>query len=284
MLSPFIYKKGFSIKRTIISISEKRYPGLVIYQLPDSSKGKDAKPTYFQDSTWKKYGSMGTFCFDEKGNIYLIPIPWVNVLKNEKKSQNTVYKVDGITGIMSPFIQLANNQKYNPQNAFGLLGLTYDCNTKCLYVSTVSASDRLNEKGIIYAIDTKGKRAVIIDSLQGKDALGIGIAGLNSNKILFIGDARNSNIFSNKIDSIGKFLNKKLDPIFTLENIGSRGDDKAKKFDFANNQINIKAVEFNWNLIAPTEQQQAVYSFKFNLRLNKFELIDIQSNDELQRY
>lgn len=279
----FIQKKGFAVKRTVFSTSEKKYPGLVMFQIADTNT-KNAKTIYYQDESWKKYGSMGTFSFDEKGNIYLIPIPWVNVLKNEKKNQNTVYKVDAITGVMTPLIQLPSIDKYDSENAFGLLGLSYDCTTKYLYVSTVSASSRLAEKGVIYVIDTRNKKASLVDSLVGKDALGLGITRIGNNKILLIGSARNSGISYIKIDSLGKFLNKKTEVLFSLDNIGSRGDDKAKKFDFANNLITIKGVEFDWNLIAPTEQQQAIYTFQYNVRNARFELIDLQSNDGLQRY
>jgi hypothetical protein len=280
----FIIKKGFDAKRTVISTSEKHYPSLVMYQLPDTTVNKDAKPTYHQDASWKKYGTMGTLCFDEKGNIYVIPIPWVNVLTNAKKNQNTIYKVDGVTGIMSPFFQLPTTQKYNPQNAFGLLGISYDCSSKMLYVSTVISSDRTNEKGTIYCIDTKSKLPSIKDSIQGKDILGLGIISLNKQKILLTGSARNSTVYAVYIDSVGRFLNKKFVPYLSIQNLGTRGDDKVRKFEISNNQIIAKAVEFNWNLTAPTEQQQTVYTFRFNTNATKFELIDIQSYEGLQKF
>jgi hypothetical protein len=51
----------------------------------------------------------------------------------------------------------------------------------------------------------------------------------------------------------------------SLEGLGPRGDDKAKKIVFTpKGEMNIEGYEFGFNLIAPTEKQVTNYLFRYN--------------------
>lgn len=284
-LSPFIVKFGFNPKRTFISTSEKHKEGLCIIEYPDSLNAGN-KPKIYQHASWKTYGAMGTICITEKGDIFLVPIPTVNVLHNPKAKQSTIYKVDALSGEMKPYLKLTTPTKYNEANAFGLLGITYDCTTRILYVSTVAASDINQEKGMMYAIDTKARQPLIIDSLQGKDIIGLGITGVALNdKLLLAGSARTSDIYTIKIDNTGKFTERNFTPAFTLQNIGPRGDDKAKKIELNKaGELTVKSVEFDWNLTAPTEQQHAIYTYRYDKLTRRFIRIDFFNTEPIQQF
>ena len=54
-----------------------------------------------------------------------------------------------------------------------------------------------------------------------------------------------------------------------FENIGSRGDDKARRINFVQNaqgfEMDVFGIEFGFNLIAPTEKQETIYRYRYDL-------------------
>ncbi len=271
----FIKKFGFLPNRSFLSTSDKRMMGLILEELPDPQR-PELKPKKYQHPSWRTGGWLGPMQIDHAGNVFAAPIPFVNVLNNHVDQQNTLYRVDGQSGEMSSFMQLPDRDSTTIFNPYGILGLTYLCETQTLYVSSVAGSTRTKEAGVIYAIDINTKK--IIDKTEGIDVLGMGISYIEGKRKLYFGSARTSDVFSITLDKEGKFSGSSQ-KVFSLENYGARGDDKVRKIRIDNyGNLNVYGVEFNFNLIAPTEKQETIYEFLFDADVKKWNFSKILSN------
>jgi len=128
----FVSALGFSKNVAIITSN----PGVKGIMLAD---GANMGKTY-QDSSWASHGYMGQFATDDAGNIFVLPGPHVNLIDNPISTNNYVFKIDSRTGKLSIFAQLPNLANDQSPNAFGALGITYNCKHKCLYISSVNNS------------------------------------------------------------------------------------------------------------------------------------------------
>jgi hypothetical protein len=253
----FVKAVGFNPARSAFSTSEKKIMGLVL--LEQTANGEIKK---YQHPSWQMGGWMGPIQLDSYGNCFAGPVPVINILNNPPSKQNIIYRVDGSTGVMNVFKELPVADSITNNNAYGILGFAYLCESNTLYVSTVQGSDRKNEKGIVYAVDVASGE--IIDQLTGIDILGMGISYAPGERKLYMGSARSSDVFSVSLTKDGKFKGSR-NVIFSLTNLGPRGDDKVRRIRF--NQygvMQIYGVEFNYNLTAPTEKQETVYQYQWN--------------------
>jgi hypothetical protein len=230
---------------------------------------EDSTRLIFQDETWKMGGWLGPLLTDKDGNIWCAPIPVVNILDNPTAEQNNLYRVIPETGKMELFIKLPGAENVNEENPYGILGLAYNCESSMLYVSTVAGSTRKIQKGKIYAINIKERK--IESTLDCGDAFGMGVSFKDGFRKLYFGSARNSDVFSIALNKNGTF-NGEIDKVFSVETIGVRGDDKIRKIkeDKQGNLV-VSGIEFNYNLTAPTEKQETIYNFFYNLNTEKWE-------------
>jgi hypothetical protein len=266
----FIQKVGFDPARSALSTSENRKMGLQLIQFNAQGDTSNGGRKIYQHPSWKTAGWLGPILIDPQGNCFVGPVPVINLLDNPPAKQNIIYKVDATTGEMKPFVVLPAAENISPTNPYGILGFAYLCESNTLYVSTVQGSTREKELGYIYAIDaTTGK---IIDKITNTDALGMGISYITGKRKLYFGSARTTNIFSVSLTKEGKFNNHpSLE--FSISDLGPRGDDKARriKFDKATGNMQVYAIEFNYNLTAPTEKQETIYNFSWNSDTQKWE-------------
>jgi outer membrane protein assembly factor BamB len=176
--------------------------------------------------------------------------------------QNIIYKVDSRTAEMAPFVKIPAPPVANNKNPYGLLGLYFDCSAKILYASSIYGSDEHDERGVIYAIDPKTGK--VMDSYKGIDAMGLCVGGITGQKKLYIGSSRTTNVYSIELLKNGKFTGS-LNQEFSLDMLGPRGDDKARKIRFdINGTMLVSGIEFNYNLAAVTEKQETLYRFRYN--------------------
>jgi hypothetical protein len=244
-------------KSCAFSTTEKKMKGVVLI---DANSPED-KRQFYQHASWKQYGNMGALAIDNKGNAYTAPVPFIAVKEASRQNQNTLYKVDAKSGIMQPYIAFKKNEKANEQNAFGIVGLFFDCESKILYISTIAGSTAKKEVGTIYAVDTNPLKPKVIDSITNIDAMGVGVAFLNNEKKIFFGAIRQQSIRAVSLKANGTFSKNSTD-IINLINIGIRGDDVCKKIRFsADNKMLVTGTPFNYNLVAPTSKQESVYTF-----------------------
>jgi outer membrane protein assembly factor BamB len=266
----FIKSIGFNPARSALSTSENRKMGLVLIQFNENGDTTNGDKKIYQHPSWKTAGWLGPILIDPQGNCFVGPIPVINLLDNPPAKQNTIYKVDANTGEMKMFMELPVAENISPTNPYGILAFAYLCETNTLYISTVQGSTRDTEKGFIYAVDaTTGN---IIDKIGNIDAIGMGISYISGKRRLYFGSARTADVYSVVLAKDGKFNgNPSLE--FSIADLGPRGDDKVRriKFDKTTGYMQIYAVEFNYNLTAPTEKQESIYSFAWNNDSQKWE-------------
>jgi hypothetical protein len=259
-LPMFTSSTGLNSARSAFSTSELRTMGLVLKEFPLPGSNEPSK--IYQHPSWKQAGWLSPIQIDNKGDIYTAPAAFVNLLNNPLNKRNTLYKVNSSDGIMNEFMSLPIADTTDHRNPYGILSLAFNCKKNILYVSSVAASTAQQEKGIVYAIDVVSKK--IIDEIKGKDLFGIQVVVADDKLWLVAGSTRSSDIFSIKIKADGSF-GSSAEKIASIEGLGARGDDKVKKIIFkAADAIQVKAVEFNYNLIAPTEKQESTYDFYFD--------------------
>lgn len=259
----YLTQKKFDLTRTAFSTQDRFKPGLLIVEFESINNISDNAPKTqeYQHPSWTTAGTLGPFARDERGNIYVFPVPKVNEDSNNGKDRNTIYIVDTKTEIMSPFIKLPVSQKPSINNPYGLLSIYFDCFDKSLFASSVSGSSMQAEYGIIYHINPVTKK--IISTYKNLDATGLCISNIKGDRRLFFGHTRNSDVFSLKIDENGNFVGKPQFE-FSLEGLGQRGDDVAYKIRPLDNGLLITGIEFYYNLTAPSELQQNQYEFRYD--------------------
>jgi hypothetical protein len=258
----FIQSLGFDPRLSHFSTSEVQTMGLVLLQSDEPGNPNARITKTFQYPSWRMGGWLAPVNLDENGNLFTAPAPSVNILYNPIANNNTIYRIDSKTGVMEEFMRLPFADSINTENPFGIIGMTYLCESGILYVSSIAGSRRYAENGHIYAIDIKKKK--IIDQLNNADAMGMGISYITGHRKLYYGTGRNSGIMSVTINSNGKFTGTPQKE-FTLDNLGPRGDDKVRRIrtDQFGNLI-IHGMEFNYNLIAPREKQETIYNFYYD--------------------
>jgi hypothetical protein len=247
------------------STSEPKKMGLwLVYP---AKKETDSTRRLYQDVSWKMAGWLGPLLTDRNGNIWCAPVPVINVLDNKPEDQNNLYKVDPITGKMELFLKLPFSTLSN-ENPYGILGLAYNCEANVLYVSSVAGSTRKVQKGKIYCIDIEHKKIQSI--LDCGDAFGLGVSYKDGYRKLYFGSARNTSIYAIGLNEKGNFVGTPT-LAFSLDGLGARGDDKAKKIrEDKNGNLIVSGLEFNFNLTAPTEKQEGFYNFSFDSNNEKW--------------
>jgi hypothetical protein len=257
-LPPFVERLGFS-RSTLLSTAERTVMGLILIEPGQGSQ----VPRTYQHPSWTMAGYLGPNAFDAKGNLYVAPSPRVSLGDNPPEKQNTIYKVDGETGVMTPFVTLPAAAPITLRNPYGVMGLAYDCETNSLYASSVAGSTRNDMAGRIYKIDVNtGEVASQLDNL---DAIGVGVFNTTQGKRLYLGSARTQDILSVALTSQGDFAGAPVVE-FSLAGLGPDGNDKARKisFDKANNML-VNGTKFNYNLAPPPAQQRPVtYRYRYD--------------------
>jgi hypothetical protein len=261
-LPPFIKKIGFNPATSAFSTSEKRIKGLALVQYNTPGDTTNGGGKIYQHESWKQAGYLGPTLLGPQGHCFAGPVPVINLLDNEPAKQNIVYMVDANTGVMNKFIELPLPDSIYNTNPYGILGFTYLCEADVLYISTVAGSNRQTQNGVVYAVSAITGQ--IIDKLENTDVMGMGISYLPGKRTLYCGSARSSDVYVVSIDKDGRFTGK-LNFAFSVAGIGPRGDDKIRRirFDKTGNML-LHAIEFNFNLTAPTEKQESIYTFQYD--------------------
>ncbi len=254
-IPPFVRGLGFG-NQVALSTSDRFLQGLILVE----------GERKYQHPSWKLAGSLAPIQRDAAGNVYAAPAPWLDTLENKPDEQNRVYKIDANTQEMKQFVELPKAKMPTAENPFGVLGLTFDCDTNSLYAATVFGSTRKESNGRLYQIDVKSGK--IVSSKEGVDAIGLGVFNSAKGKRLYYGLARSSEIWSVDLNEDGSFT-KDSQLEFSFGDFGTRGDDKARRINFAQNaqgfEMIVFGVEFGFNLIAPTEKQETIYRFRYDL-------------------
>ncbi len=251
----FVSRLNFGNVPILISTSDIRQKGIRIINANNPAQS-------YQNPQWGKFGYLGLFATDEAGNIFILPLPHINLIESPISGNNRILKIDSRTEAISVFAELPNTATDQSPNPYGAMAITYSCKNKCLYVSSVNGSTRKNEIGKIYQVDAGN--GDILDSLTNFDAYGLISLEIDDKDILLSGNARNSSVYEISLKENGRF-NSDPKEVLSIAGLGPRGDDKAKKleYDAKNRLLIVKGAEFNYNLTAPAENQNTNYAFSF---------------------
>lgn len=276
----FVGKIGYDIAASAFSTTEKNKVGLMLIELARDKKTKavnanQERQKVYQDATWKQFGYLSSITFDNKGNIYVLPTPFISLLQNKPWQMNRIMKVDSETGKMSVWMDLKADSTQAINNPYGLLSLTFDCTDMSIWTSSVYGSSRRKEIGAVYHIDVATKK--IIDTLTNADALSLAISTDEKNaRRLYYGSARDGKIFSYLIDNKGALIRNSFRLETSLENLGLRGDDKPRKIRFVNGAMVVTGKSFNYNLEATSDKIESTYRFVWSKVSNRWILESIE--------
>lgn len=264
----FVVALGFDPNKTAFSSETNRQKGIQLIEL--SATPTDSLKSY-QHPSWAQFGYMASITTDDQGNAYSFPIPFINTHNQSITSLNSIYKIDHLSGIMSLFTTLPKKDSVQDMVAYGLLGIYFDCHGRKIYAATVNGSTRDKENGSLFVIDPANGK--VLDRLDGVDAIGLCVGGITGEKKLYFGKARTPEIYTVKLDKAGLFDGK---PQFelSLDQLGPRGDDKARRIRFNNrSELLVHGIEFNFNLAGQSVKPETKYTFGYNFEEKKWILM-----------
>jgi uncharacterized protein YkuJ len=250
------------------SLDSRQNDGSMGLQIRDYAQ----KNKVWQHPSWKMSGYIGAFERDNKGHVYVSPLPYVSLQKNPPEKQNQFYQVDSQTGEMRVFMSLPSSSKPDRNNPFGVMGLYFDCDTQSLYVSTVAASTAMQEKGAIFQLDIKSK--TIKSKFTDIDTIGLGVFNTAEGKRLYFGSARDSSLYSVALDQKGGFTGEKRYEL-SLSQLEGGDTTMIKKIKFKQRKelftMTLQDMEFGYRLMAENRPFKNNYHFEFNKADNKWE-------------
>jgi hypothetical protein len=225
----------------LVGTSFSKYVGFVIFD-------RNGSKQYIQNPSWRQAGNLGGFINDSQGNFYLIPVPFVSLELNPPEKQTILYRIDSVTGEMSPVLNLPAALPPSNTNPFGLMGLGLDCETNSLYVTSVAGSSAARQIGRIFRVVLSSM--TVVDQLDGVDAIGVGVFKGVGGKRLYYGAARDPLVFSIGLDEKGNFVGEPRQE-FSIASIPGVGNQRVRRINFLNvQQMSIRSVEFNFSLRA----------------------------------
>ncbi|MBI4671245.1 MAG: hypothetical protein HY741_06200 [Chloroflexi bacterium] len=229
----FLARLGFG--KNVYYDTSELHRLVVLAPMPNS----DAVSKY-QNQSWVQAGYVDAFAVDRAGNIYLAPSPRTGPGIAALKPQNVLYKIDTRTGNLSEYLNLPGAADVSPENPYGVLGLTYDCDTNSLYATTVTGSTAANQVGRIYRIDLQTNE--IASQLDNVDAFGVATGVGTNGKRLYFGSVRDAKIRAVDLDAQGNFQG-------TAREVATVGDaQRAQRIAFPSaNEMLVQAVAFNFN-------------------------------------
>ncbi len=262
-----------SVKKNMVFTTGLKYKQGLFFT---SSTDILADICYYQHPTWQKAGTLGRFFIEPLGDIYVVPVPYINTYYNDFDKQNTLYKVESNTGIMDSVFRLTGWDKINNHNPFGLMGITYDCSAQSLYVSTIAGSNFDKNNGKIYKIEITNKEELILkDSIEGINALSLAMVNIGGVKRLLYGDADVSEVRSIVLDQYGNFTKFSHTEI-KLDIDHFMTSHKAVGIRFlSDTKVEIEGVYFDFTLAIPGSHEKNLYTYEWNHSSKKWELIQV---------
>ncbi len=214
-----------------------------------------------QEPTWDDAGFIGPLATDRAGNLYLAPTPHTDLNINPPAEQNTIWRVDGATGEMAPYLELEPGGPPSERNPFGILGLTYDCDQHALYASSVAGSSPTTERGRIWRIDLERRQAAIV--LDGIDALGLAVSTSGNQRTLWYGSARRPALLALELDGRGLAAGPPQ-PALALADIGARATERVRRLRIGENEAALTLTPFTYTLqaIGGNPQRTLILSYQ----------------------
>ena len=253
-------------KQVVASTANGNRKGLVMFS-------PDAPDKVYQHPSWRSAGNLGQFVVDGAGNTYVVPAIEVSISPEAAALQNTLFKVDTTTSVMTAFVTLSGTA-ISTENPFGLMGLAYDCDTNSIYAASVAGSTLVNEAGHVYRIDAN--TAQLAGQLDGLDAMGLGVFNGAFGKRLYFGKARTAEIYSIALLDNGAFTGQPRFE-FALSEVPNGQGDQARRIQINDKrEMTIRAWPFDFNLRAASQTPKRAYRFKYNETTDQWEFLSLE--------
>jgi len=240
----------------MIDLSQKKYKGIAL--LFDKGFSRALHP-----KQWEQYGHFSTYALDDKGNIYLVPTPFISIEPTTFNLQKNIYKVDTNTGKVSIFMHLDDVHPAS-DNPYGINAIVYDCEDKTLWVAAIDESDYQSQKGVIYHINLQTKE--IMQKIEGFDVLSMTLLKSKQGKYLLLGSARDNGLYAYN-------MHTKEKPKKILELPSANEHIRKIKIKSAN-RLELQSIPFSYTLIAQTaEKYRTLYDLKWDFKKMKWEIV-----------
>lgn len=224
--------------------------------------GNNGQGSLYQHPSWDDAGHLGAWTYDRRGNVYVAPAPLVSLVENPPELQNRIYKVDSDSQIMAEWVDLPAALPPSGANPYGVVGLAYDCDTELLYASSLAGSTAGQEVGRIFAIDLATGQ--VLDTLEGSDAMGVGVFDGSQGKRLYYGLTRRPEVWSIALDEQGRFAGE---PRFELSLAGlpTEGRQTVRRIRFGEGTgATFYLMNFNYTLQVAGERQETILPFSYD--------------------
>ena len=238
------FLKGLKIPQpVVIDLSQKRYKGIALHY------GKKFKQT-LHPKQWEQYEHFSTYTLDDRGNIYLVPTPYISIHPTTFNLQKNIYKLDTITGRLSIFKHF-DDVTPSANNPYGLNAIAYDCDDHTLWVASIDESNYEKQKGVIYHINPKTKE--ILQRVEGLDILSMAIIKSKKGKFLLVGSARDNGLYAYTIEK-GK-LSATVQKLLELP----AANEHIRKIKVKEkNLLELQSIPFSYALIAQTSKRDRI--------------------------
>lgn len=255
-----------------LSTSERDLIGLAVVDF-DPQSGKRIRA--WQHPSWRSAGNLSAFALDQRGDVYVIPAPRVNLLDNPPAQQNRLYRIDSSSGEMTLALEFPVAASVNQRNPFAGLGLSYDCTLDSVFLSSVAGSTSRLQLGRVFRIALHPS-AKIESTLSNIDIFAVTSVAVAGSTALLLGSARSGEISQIKLDSSGNFPPAAATkPLLNIAALGPEGNDRARKIEVASDGIvTVRGTRFAYNLAQPSAQDKATsYVFAFNTALQNYQFL-----------
>jgi hypothetical protein len=265
----FMRTLGFGA-RASLSTSERDVLGLAAVDFDSSGKRIDM----WQHPSWRSAGNLAAFALDQRGDVYVLPAPRVNLLDNPPAQQNRLYRIDGQTGALTLVLEFPVAAAVDQRNPYAGLGLGYDCDLDSLFLSSVAGSNYTTQKGKVFRVALM-PTPHIAATLSDIDAFAVTSVNSTDGPALLLGSARSSEVAYIALDASGDFpAGVRPSALLSLADVGPEGNDRARKIEIAADaSVIIRGTRFAYNLAQPPAQDAAtVYHFGFDQTQQRYSL------------
>ncbi len=224
--------------------------------------GDNGQGSLYQHPTWDDAGYLGAWIYDRRGNVYVAPAPLVSLIENPPEQQNKIYKVDSDSQVMAEWVDLPAALPPSGANPYGVVGLAYDCDTELLYAASLAGSTAGQEVGRIFVVDLATGQ--VLDTLEGIDAMGVGVFNGSQGKRLYYGLTRRPEVWSIALDGEGRFVGE---PRFelSLADLPTEGRQTVRRMRFGSGaDATFYLVNFNYTLQVAGERQETILQFVYD--------------------
>ncbi len=226
-----------------IDLSQQQYRGVAFLFGPNLMQSVHPK-------SWTRFDHFSSYILDQKGHMYLTPMPYITISPNTFTFQKNIYTLNSHSGKLSIWMSI-DEVKAGANNPFGLIALDYDCDDNSLWVSAIDESSYSESRGVIYHIDVDSKK--ILQKVEGFDALSVKLLKSNRGKYLLVGSARDNGLYRYEIK--GKQLSNIPAKVLELSDFNER----IRKITIArDNTLRLETIPFAYTLVAETGEDSTI--------------------------